>query len=112
MRGIVRREQEVLLREGHLISFPAYSDQWEAFLWRPRAHHLWHVLVLCRDLDLGTGGEIQSHVQSKAMFIVFFSEYLKIIVGVLKICGILYLWCLFYNPNPKRILKEAKKQVG
>ncbi len=32
MCSIVRREQEVLLRKGHLISLAAYSDQWEAFL--------------------------------------------------------------------------------
>jgi len=32
LRGVVRREQEVLLREGHLTSLTAHGDQWEAFL--------------------------------------------------------------------------------
>lgn len=46
MRGIVRCEQEVLLCECHLVSHEVYSDQWEAFLWCPRCHHLRYIHVV------------------------------------------------------------------
>lgn len=61
VRGVIGREQEVLLREGHLVALAAHGDQRETFLGRPRAHHLGHVLVLRGHLHLRAGRRDSLH---------------------------------------------------
>lgn len=60
MCAVVWCQKEMLLCEGHLVSTAGHSDEWETFLWCPWAHHLWHILLLCWDLNLRTGTNIQS----------------------------------------------------